>query len=80
MSDAQPTSEKKSFEACYCKRCHGVIPVPCKYAGKNWLQLLWLRIWCAMDGHGGITPLNGQQSCCNYAGHLCKRCGATVNL
>jgi hypothetical protein len=35
------------------------MPAPCKYRGKNWLQLLWLRIWCALDGHGGITPLDG---------------------
>lgn len=44
------------------------------------MQLLWLRIWCAMDGHGGITPLDGGNEYGWREVCLCKRCGATVTL
>lgn len=79
MNDITRTSKERVFEPCYCKRCRGVMPAPCKYQGKSWLQLLWLRVWCAMDGHGGITPLYGR-SFQSGPNNLCKRCGATVRL
>lgn len=80
MSEQGTTKDQVCYEPCYCKRCHGVMPEPCKYRGKNWLQLLWLRIWCALDGHGGVILLNGQLTCCGRTGYLCKRCGAIGEL
>jgi hypothetical protein len=42
----------------------------------NALSRWWKRIWCAMDGHGGITPVDRSKGSHWY----CKRCGATVKL
>lgn len=38
----------------------------------------WYRIWCAMRGHGGITPMPGSHYFGNHA--LCKHCGGLVTL
>lgn len=78
MNEQVPTKDLV-FEPCYCKRCHGVMPAPCKYRGKSWLQLLWLRIWCTLDDHGGVILLGDQLACCSH-GYLCKRCGAIGKL
>jgi hypothetical protein len=63
------TTKDQVFEPCYCSLCRGSFPAPCRFAGKNWLQLVWLRIWCTLDDHGGITN-----------DHRCKRCGAKVRV
>lgn len=40
----------------------------------------WKRLWCALDDHGGIVPLDGSGEYKRGAYCLCKRCGATVRL
>lgn len=41
------------------------------------LAYWWKRLWCAMDGHGGITPRRSSPEDTHW---YCKRCGATVEL
>lgn len=38
----------------------------------------WARLWCWLDGHGGIAADNG--ICDNAHRPWCKRCGARVKL
>jgi hypothetical protein len=77
MSEQRTTKDQVCYEPCYCKRCRGVMPAPCKYRGRTWLQLLWRRIWCAIDGHGGVIP---ERRSVEGSHWFCKRCGATVKL
>jgi hypothetical protein len=43
----------------------------------NTLSRWWKRIWCAMDGHGGIAPRRLKPEDTHW---FCKRCGAEVKL
>jgi hypothetical protein len=44
------------------------------------LAIWWKQLVCALDGHGGIMPLDGSHEFKRGSYSLCKRCGATVKM
>jgi hypothetical protein len=44
------------------------------------LKIRWKQFWCWLDGHGGITPIDGGIEYRRGSYCLCKRCVATVKL
>jgi hypothetical protein len=44
------------------------------------LAYWWKRLWCALDGHGGVTTIDGSHEFRPGSYCLCKRCGAITRL
>lgn len=46
----------------------------------RWLAYWWKRLWCALDDHGGVMPIDGSHEFRAGCSVLCKRCGAITKL
>lgn len=44
------------------------------------LAIWWKRFVCSLDGHGGLTPVDGGREYRRGSYCLCKRCGSTLKL
>jgi len=68
MAESLGTEHVANTEPCYCRRCKGLRPTPCRHR----VQRFWRYVWCIVSLYH-LDPTITRDD-------RCKKCGTKVSL